>query len=120
MAVQWQTLTAAQLDGLSRGADATYDFNGQGGSADALSQSAADLPLMAAADDPSVAVSMESTEDEPTSAECAAFAKDIDADLGEVLRAGCEPTLAQMSALIDNPGDCTTLAFSRPMRARMS
>ncbi len=37
------------------------------------------------------------------SAECAAFAQDRNADLGDVLRAGCEPTLAQMSALMDNP-----------------
>jgi len=37
------------------------------------------------------------------SEQCRGFAKDIHADLGEVLRAGCEPTLAQMSALMDNP-----------------
>ena len=30
----------------------------------------------------------------------AAYRADIDADLGDVLRAGCEPTLAQMSALM--------------------
>lgn len=34
---------------------------------------------------------------------CAAFRADRDADLGEVLKAGCEPTLSQMSALMDNP-----------------
>ena len=37
------------------------------------------------------------------SAECRAFRADLDADLGDVMRAGCEPTLAQMSALMDNP-----------------
>lgn len=37
------------------------------------------------------------------SEQCRAFAQDINADLGEVLKAGCEPTLAQMSALMDNP-----------------
>ena len=37
------------------------------------------------------------------SAECRAFRADADADLGEVMRAGCEPTLGQMSALMDNP-----------------
>ena len=37
------------------------------------------------------------------SEQCLAFSKDLDADLGEVLRAGCEPTLAQMSRLMDNP-----------------
>jgi hypothetical protein len=37
------------------------------------------------------------------SAECRAFRADPAADLGDVMRAGCEPTLAQMSALMDNP-----------------
>ncbi|HED17711.1 MAG TPA: hypothetical protein ENI64_12975 [Gammaproteobacteria bacterium] len=37
------------------------------------------------------------------SAECQAFSKDPNADLGAVLKAGCEPTLKQMSALMDNP-----------------
>jgi hypothetical protein len=35
--------------------------------------------------------------------ECRAFREDPDADLGDVLRAGCEPTTAQMSRLMDNP-----------------
>ncbi len=39
----------------------------------------------------------------PVSAQCAELARDVDADLGVVLKAGCEPTLAQMSALMDNP-----------------
>jgi hypothetical protein len=43
-------------------------------------------------------------EDAPEiSAECRAFRADADADLGDLMRAGCEPTLAQMSALMDNP-----------------
>ncbi len=37
------------------------------------------------------------------SAECAEFAKDLNADLGKVIKAGCQPTLAQMSALMDTP-----------------
>jgi len=41
--------------------------------------------------------------EEHRSAECAAFAQDADADLGEILRAGCKPSLAQLSALMDNP-----------------
>ena len=41
--------------------------------------------------------------DAPLSPECAALAADKDADLGDVLKAGCKPTLAQMSALMDNP-----------------
>jgi hypothetical protein len=37
------------------------------------------------------------------SPECAAFAADRYADLGDVLHAGCKPTLPQMSKLMDNP-----------------
>ncbi len=56
-----------------------------------------DAPLLmaAAADDKGA--------EKPMSAECSAFKLDIDADLGDVLRAGCQPTLAQMSALMNNP-----------------
>jgi len=50
---------------------------------------------------PSVAI--EEKEKDSNYEQCAAFRADINADLGEVLRAGCEPTLAQMSALMDNP-----------------
>ena len=50
---------------------------------------------------------------ESPSAECAAFAADPDADLGEVLRAGCEPTLAQMSALMDNPLGNVAMLFTQ-------
>jgi hypothetical protein len=41
--------------------------------------------------------------DAPMSPQCAELARNADADLGAVLKAGCEPTLAQMSALMDNP-----------------
>ena len=47
------------------------------------------------------------------SAECQAFAKDPDADLGEVLRAGCKPTLGQMSALMDNPVGNVAMLFTQ-------
>lgn len=50
---------------------------------------------------------------EPLSAECAAFARDKDADLGDVLKAGCEPTLAQMSALMDNPLGNVAMMFNQ-------
>jgi len=40
---------------------------------------------------------------EPQSAKCLEFAQDLNADLGEVLRAGCQPTLGQMKKLMDNP-----------------
>jgi hypothetical protein len=45
--------------------------------------------------------------------QCAAFRSDIDADLGEVLQAGCEPTLEQMSALMDNPIGNVAMMFNQ-------
>ena len=42
-------------------------------------------------------------EGEPKDPKCIAFAADPDADVGEIMHAGCQPTLAQMSALMDNP-----------------
>jgi hypothetical protein len=53
------------------------------------------------------------TEDAEKTAQCAAFEKDIDADLGEVLGAGCQPTLAQMSALMDNPLGNVAMLFTQ-------
>ena len=47
------------------------------------------------------------------SAQCAEFAQDVEADLGEVLRAGCQPTLAQMSALMDNPLGNVAMLFTQ-------
>jgi hypothetical protein len=43
------------------------------------------------------------TEEGGMSAECIAFRADIDANIGDIMRAGCEPTLGQMSKLMDNP-----------------
>jgi hypothetical protein len=37
------------------------------------------------------------------SAECIAFRADPNANIGDIMRAGCEPTTGQMSALMDNP-----------------
>ncbi len=37
------------------------------------------------------------------SAECIAFRANVDANIGDIMRAGCEPTLGQMSKLMDNP-----------------
>jgi hypothetical protein len=42
-------------------------------------------------------------DDEGMSAECIAFRNDINANIGDIMRAGCEPTLGQMSKLMDNP-----------------
>lgn len=52
-------------------------------------------------------------EEEEMSAQCRAFAKDPDADLGEVIKAGCQPTLAQMSALMDNPLGNVAMLFTQ-------
>jgi hypothetical protein len=54
----------------------------------------------------------ESTDAAP-SADCAKFADDVDADLGEVLKADCKPTLAQMSALMDNPLGNVAMLFTQ-------
>jgi hypothetical protein len=48
-----------------------------------------------------------------TSADCAKFAGDPDADVGDVIRAGCKPSLAQMSALMDNPLGNVAMLFSQ-------
>ena len=37
------------------------------------------------------------------SAKCIEFAQDLNADIGEVLRAGCQPNAGQMKKLMDNP-----------------
>ena len=44
---------------------------------------------------------------------CAEFEKNVDADLGEMTRAGCKPTLAQMSALMDNPLGSVAMLFTQ-------
>lgn len=59
------------------------------------------------------ASTVDETADVTLSAECQKFAEDVDADLGEVLNAGCEPTLAQMSALMDNPLGNVAMLFNQ-------
>ncbi len=44
---------------------------------------------------------------------CAELRADRDADLGVVLKAGCEPTLAQMSRLMDNPIGNVAMMFNQ-------
>jgi hypothetical protein len=56
----------------------------------------------------------ESTDEKASmSRECEAFALDPGADVGDVMRAGCEPTLAQMSALMDNPLGNVAMLFTQ-------
>jgi hypothetical protein len=52
-------------------------------------------------------------EEEPLSAECAEFAKDPQADVGDIIRAGCKPTTAQMSKLMDNPLGNVAMLFTQ-------
>ncbi len=47
------------------------------------------------------------------SEQCVKFANDANADLGDVIRAGCKPTLAQMSALMDNPLGNVAMLFTQ-------
>jgi hypothetical protein len=60
-----------------------------------------------------MAQNTEEAAEKPPSAECEAFAKDKDADLGDVIRAGCKPTMAQMSALMDNPLGNVAMLFTQ-------
>ena len=51
-------------------------------------------------------------EEESLTPECMEWRKDPDADIGVMLRAGCQPTIGQMSALMDNPlGNVAMLFF---------
>jgi hypothetical protein len=53
------------------------------------------------------------SENPAQSEQCLAFASDPDADLGEVINAGCKPTLGQMSALMDNPLGNVAMLFNQ-------
>ena len=50
---------------------------------------------------------------EPLSEECKAFAADLNADVGDIMRAGCKPTVGQMSALMDNPLGNVAMLFTQ-------
>jgi hypothetical protein len=54
------------------------------------------------------------------SEECRTFRGDLDADLGDVLKAGCEPTLGQMSRLMDNPLGNVAMLFTQVDMYRMT
>jgi len=96
----WRRSALAQVDSYS-GSSGAPDFR-----LDSDLRGDDDLPLMLAEAEPGASA-------EPKSAQCAEFAKDINADLGDVLRAGCEPTLAQMSALMDNPLGNVAMLFTQ-------
>jgi hypothetical protein len=52
-------------------------------------------------------------DDAEMSAECIAFRADPDADIGDMIRAGCQPTLAQMAKLMDNPLGNVAMLFNQ-------
>ena len=49
----------------------------------------------------------------PLSEECRTLRADVDADIGDVMKAGCEPSLAQMSRLMDNPLGNVAMLFTQ-------
>ena len=51
--------------------------------------------------------------DSAASAQCAAFEADPRADVGDIIRAGCKPTTAQMSKLMDNPLGNVAMLFTQ-------
>jgi len=75
--------------------------------------------LMAAAQQDPDTGTPSADDGELLSEECLAFRRDVDADLGDVLRAGCKPTLAQMSALMDNPLGNVAMLFTQIDTYRM-
>ena len=52
-------------------------------------------------------------EEESISPECIEWRKNPDADIGVMLRAGCQPTIGQMSALMDNPLGNVAMLFTQ-------
>jgi len=55
----------------------------------------------------------EKKEEAEISEECKAFRADPDADIGDMIRAGCQPTTGQMSALMDNPLGNVAMLFTQ-------
>ena len=53
------------------------------------------------------------TPGEPLSEECKAFAADPNADVGDIIRAGCKPSIGQMAALMDNPLGNVAMLFTQ-------
>ncbi len=61
----------------------------------------------------SLAQEADETPAEPLSEECKAFAADPNADVGDIMRAGCKPSVGQMSALMDNPLGNVAMLFTQ-------
>ncbi len=98
--VDWRRSALAQVDSYS-GSSGAPDFR-----LDSDLRGDDDLPLMLAEAEPDASA-------EPKSAQCAEFERDRDADIGDIIRAGCKPTTAQMSALMDNPLGNVAMLFTQ-------
>jgi len=61
----------------------------------------------------SLAQEADETSGGPPSPECQAFAADPNADVGDIMRAGCKPSVGQMSALMDNPLGNVAMLFTQ-------
>ena len=71
------------------------------------------LPELAGAPTLLAQAQQETGAEEPQSEECLKFAQDINADVGEIIRAGCKPTTAQMAKLMDNPLGSVAMWFNQ-------
>ena len=78
-----------------------------------LVENSVDLPSLGEPDQVAKADTDGEQEAAVMSEECRKFAADDDANIGEVVKAGCEPTLAQMSALMDNPVGNVAMLFTQ-------
>lgn len=78
-------------------------LTGQGTFVTSTQFDAMEMPRLAAAGSGGAEESKSAESNEQASPECAKSARDPNADVGDVIRAGCKPTLAQMSTLMNNP-----------------
>lgn len=74
---------------------------------------AAMLAIGFGASNMSLAQEADETPAEPLSEECKAFAADPNADVGDIMRAGCKPSIGQMAALMDNPLGNVAMLFTQ-------
>lgn len=78
-----------------------------------LVENSVDLPSLGEPVQVAEAESNGEQEDKVMSEECSKFAADDDANVSKIVQAGCEPTLAQMSKLMDNPLGNVAMLFTQ-------
>ncbi len=81
--------------------------------ADFLVENSIDLPSLGEVTHVAEADSEGEKDDAIMSETCRKFAADDNADVGAVVKAGCEPTLEQMSFLMDNPIGNVAMLFTQ-------